>query len=121
MAGDDGEMELRIEQIGWAQTSSASTYRVDEDLRDAHLAFRRLRNTERLHVVRTYPPIRVVQIETQGWITLDNRRLCLFRTVLDPGTRIPVRVATEEEAQKLRYHLTSQDSSATIVIRANRK
>lgn len=121
MSNDGCEMDLPVGQIGWAQDSIASTFRNGEDLRDAHLAFRRLSNAERLAIVRTYPRIRVVQFETQGWITLDNRRLYLFRTVLEPGTPIPVRVATYQEAQELRYKLTTRDSGATIVVRANRR
>ncbi|PPQ65110.1 hypothetical protein CVT24_003071 [Panaeolus cyanescens] len=116
---DDCQMFLPVGSIGWAQDSIASTFRNGEDLRNAHLAFRRLTNAERLDIIRTYPPIRVVQFETQGWITLDNRRLYLFRSVLDPGTHIPVRIATYQEAQELRYKLTTRDSGATIVVRAN--
>ncbi|KAG6908518.1 hypothetical protein DXG01_004370 [Tephrocybe rancida] len=118
---DECDMELPVEQVGWAQDSIASTFRNGEDLRDAHLAFRNLSNGERLAIVRTYPAIRVVEFQTQGWITLDNRRLYLFRTVLDPGTQIPVRVATPQEAQELRFKLTTRDEGATIVVRANRR
>jgi hypothetical protein len=114
------DLRLPVEQIGWSQDSIASTSKGrNEDLRDTHLSFRSLTNDERLAIVNTYPPIRVVSVETQGWITLDNPRLFLFRTILNPGTLIPVRVATYQESQELQTKLTSPDSDATLVVRAN--
>ncbi|KAK0186212.1 hypothetical protein F5146DRAFT_1069854 [Armillaria mellea] len=116
---DECPSELPVDQVGWSQDSIAGTFRTGQDIRAASIALRRLSEDERIAVVATYPPIRVVEFETQGWITLDNRRLFLFRAILSPGTPIPVRVATAEEARELIYKLTTKNEGASIVVRAN--
>lgn len=66
-------------------------------------------------------PIRVVEFEGDvGWITLDNRRLFVFRSLLPPRTPLTMTVATYEEAKELKRKLTTRDGGATIVVRANR-
>ncbi|KAG2070450.1 hypothetical protein BDR04DRAFT_1099956 [Suillus decipiens] len=121
MSGDPCDIDLPVDQIGWSQDSIAGSFRDGGDLRDLVNSLRALPHEQRVQLVGTYPPIRVVQFETQGWITLDNRRLYLFRDILNPGTQIRVRVATLQEAQELRWKLTTDNEGATIVVRANRR
>lgn len=122
MSGDDEcPAHLPVGLIGWSQDSIADSFRDGRDLQVAINALRRLTHEERVEIVTTtYPPVRVVQFEDQGWITLDNRRLFVFRSVLLPTTPIPIQVATLEEAQELRRKLTTEDEGATIVVRLNR-
>jgi len=121
MSGDDCDINLSVDQIHWSQDSIAGTFRDGSDLRALINSLRGLPHERRVELVATYPRIRVVQFESQGWITLDNRRLYLFREILDPGTQIGVRVATFQEAQELRRKLTTDNEGATIAVRANRR
>ena len=79
---------------------------------------RGLTHDERRAIVATYPLIHVVDFDEQGYITLENRRLYIFRAVLLPNTPIAVRLATSDEAQELRRKLTTMDEGATIVVRS---
>jgi len=117
---DECFLDLPVGEIRWSQNSTASSFfeTPNEDLRDAHLAFRHLNPAHRFAIIREFPRICVVQFDTYGWVTPDNRHLFLFRQVLSPTTRISVRVATWQEAQELRDKLTTLDGGATIVIRS---
>ncbi|KAL4067474.1 hypothetical protein V8B97DRAFT_928977 [Scleroderma yunnanense] len=121
MTNPGEECNVEVDQIGWSQDSISDTFQDGRDVQQAINALRRLTHEERVAIVATYPPIRVVQFVDQGWITLDNRRLFLFRAVLLPGTPIRVRVATLQEAEELKRKLTTGDEGATIVVRSNRR
>jgi len=111
------EFDLPVGLIGWSQDSIAGTFRDGTDVQASINALRGVTNDQRRAFIATYPLIRVASFEGQGWITLDNRRLFVFRSLLLPTTPITVRLATYEEAQELRRKLTTRDEGATIVIR----
>jgi hypothetical protein len=111
-------IDLPVNQIGWSQDSISGTFQMGGNVQAAVNALRTLNHDQRRDFIAdTYPPIRVVCFDQQGWITLDNRRLYIFRQVLDRGTTIRVQVATAAEAEELRRKLTTTDEGATIVIR----
>ncbi|KAI9452408.1 hypothetical protein BJY52DRAFT_1292939 [Lactarius psammicola] len=121
MSDDDCNIRLPVGSIGWSQDSISGSFRDGKDIRTLVNSLRQLSHEERVQLVGEFPPIRVVGFVTQGYITLDNRRLFLFRQLLDPGTQITVRIATYQETEELKTKLTTNDEGATIVIPANRK
>lgn len=121
MSNQDCEVQLAVGEVGWSQDSIAGTFRDGGDIRVMINELRQMSLESRIQLVREFPPIRVVQFEDQGWITLDNRRLHIFRSILPPGTQITARIATLAEAQELRRKLTTRDEGATIAVRANRR
>ncbi|KAH0604004.1 uncharacterized protein H6S33_007035 [Morchella sextelata] len=114
----DRDMCLPVGLIGWSQDSVSGSFGNGQDIRIAIEALRSLTNDQRRAVIATYDPLRVVEFRDQGWITLDNRLLYIFRALLLPETSISVRLATTEEAKEFRKKLTTE--GATIVLRSNR-
>lgn len=121
MANPGEEISVEVDQIGWSQDSITDTFQDGKDVRKAINALRRLSHEERVLIAATYPPISVIQLKGQGWITLDTRRLFLFRAIVNPGTQIRVRVATVQEAEELTKKLMSGKEGAAIIIRSNRR
>ena len=73
MPNYDCDINLAVDQIGWAQDSIAGSFQDGGDLHGLIHNLRKLPHEQRVQLVATYPRIRVVQFETQGWITLDNQ------------------------------------------------
>jgi len=121
MANPGEEISVEVDQIGWSQDSITDTFRDGKDVRKAINALRCLSHEERVLIAATYPPISVIQLKGQGWITLDTRRLFLFRAIVNSGTQIRVRVATVQEAEELTKKLMSGKEGAAIIIRSNRR
>lgn len=111
------EISLPVGLVGWSQDSISGTFRDGRDIQATINALRGGTNEQRRAFLATFPPIRVVYFVGQGWITLDNRRLYVFRTLLLPGTLMTMRVATIGEAQELRRKLTNRYGGANIVFR----
>lgn len=116
----DRDICLAVGLVGWSQDSIRSSFRTGEDIQAAINVLRALPHEQRIHFLAAFEPIRVVDFDDQGWITLDNRRLYIFRSLLLPRTPMSMRITTYEEAQELRYKLTTTDEGATIVVRSNR-
>ena len=121
MSNEDRHIRLSVHSIGWTQGAIAGSFQEGRDLRNQINSLRRLPLEQRITLVSQFPPIRVVEFESQGWITLDNRGLYLLRQILDLGSEITARIAATQEAQELRRKLTTDSEGTTIVIRANRR
>ena len=108
---------IAVGEIGWSQDSIAGVFRDGHNVHQDIAALRQETLEQILFSIRRYPPIRVVRFVDQGWITLDNRRLYLFRSVLRPETIIEVRIATLAEAEELKWKLTTRDEGRSTLVR----
>lgn len=114
--------EVNVEDIGFSQDSIAGSLGNGRNVQAAVKQLRNLINEERRKFLAELDaPIRVVHFPTfqLPYITLDNRRLWMFRELLKPGTPVTVRMATMEEAKELRRKLAVSNGGATIAVRAN--
>ncbi|UKZ78735.1 hypothetical protein TrVFT333_006481 [Trichoderma virens FT-333] len=86
--------ELPVENIGYSQDSIGSTFSNGQRLEDVIFSLRSMSPQSRIEAIKKFPIIRVVEFQSQGWITLDNRRLKVFKDALegDAQTSVPVQV-----------------------------
>lgn len=117
----DRDICLPVGLVGWSQDSIAGRFRDGRSFTRAITALRAESLEVRVAFLAEMGPIRVVEFQGDvGWITLDNRRLHMFRSLLPPGTPLTMRVATYEEAMELKRKLTTRNGGAAIVVRSNR-
>lgn len=109
--------EVSVSEIGWAQDSISAHFRDGRNVHEEIGRLNGLTEDERRSAIGRIPRIRVVRFETQGWITLDNRRLYILRAVLRPGTLITVQVATYDEAMELKRKLTTRNEGKWVIVR----
>jgi hypothetical protein len=126
MMEDDCPATLRVDQIQFSQDSISGQFRDGGDVREAINNLRNASLASRLAFINSFPPIRVVPLPLSGreataYVSLDNRRLHIMRSLLPPDTAIPVQWATAQEANELVWKWTATGSGMTIVVRGRRR
>lgn len=114
--------ELDVQSILFAQDTISGRFRQGGDIEDETRRLLQLPFEERMRQVReVYPTIRVVELDGR-YITLDHRRLHIFKALFTPGTEIPVTVVSDDaSAKELKRKLGSRESTTTVMVRGRQK
>jgi len=126
MLAEDCPATLPLEHIQFSQDSISGEFRSGDNIRDVINNMMNASFDSRLAFINEFPPIRVVPLPLAGmrneaWVSLDNRRLRMMRSLLPPGTSVPVQWATIEEAEQLLWKWTARGDGMTIVVRGRRR
>lgn len=129
VAPDDGEedpcvRQVRLGDIVFSQSSIASEFRNGEDIRDVINRLRAMSEADRLAIVNLFPNLHVVPIPYAGeqyLMSLDNRRLHVFRSVLPPDTMITVQNAVGAEMRTIKRKWTSKNDGLSISVRCKQR
>jgi len=126
MLTEDCPATLRIEQIQYSQDSISGRFTDGVDVRDSINNLMNASLESRLAFINSFPAIRVVPLPLTGreeitFVSLDNRRLHIMRSLLPPGTPVPVQWATTQEAGELVRKWTAKGSGMTILVRGGNR
>ncbi|PBK69364.1 hypothetical protein ARMSODRAFT_956964 [Armillaria solidipes] len=114
---------MAVGAIGWTQDSIAPrVYNVTTaryvDLQDQVEAALNAPEGAANYLQRTFPdPIRIYFHPMYGYLSLDNRRLTIFRMALHDAQTMPVRILTEQEAgSELARNPDADQQSASLAL-----
>jgi hypothetical protein len=112
-----------IGALVFSQDDVSGTFRDGQDVRPLVTKLRELSVEDRLASVGLYPPIHVVSISVPNTnieylLSLDNRMLSIFRSVLPAGAEITVQLASGKEREIIMQKWTSKLQELSISIRA---
>jgi len=128
-------MQVPIEAIVFSQSSirgrfsdtpearNGGEFREGDDIQKIIDTLRAMSDADRKAVVDLFPLMNVVYLPYAGeqyLMSLDNRRLHIFRSVLPPGTLVNVITAPDEEVEKLKWKWTAIDM-LNVKVRAGKK
>jgi hypothetical protein len=119
--------EVRLGDILYSQESIAGYFNKEQtsifDVAEKILALPT--EKDRLDAVSQFPMIRITQVASQeGYTTLDNRRLFLFKQVLSEDTVIKVQIVPrdrEDISKELTWKLTTKTGGKSIRVRGPRR
>jgi hypothetical protein len=125
-AFDNGECATKKVPVGshvFSQDDISGTFRDGQDVRPLVTKLRELSVEDRLASIGLYPPIHVVSISVPNTtmeylLSLDNRMLGIFRSVLPAETEITVQLASGKEREAIMQKWTSKSEGLLISIRA---
>jgi hypothetical protein len=112
-----------VGSLVFSQDDISGTFHDGQDVRPLVTKLGELSVEDRLTSIGLYPPIHVVSISVPNTnieylLSLDNRMLSIFRSVLPAGAEITVQLASGKERETIMQKWTSKLEGLLICIRA---